>query len=164
MKLKNYFIYTILLILLNGIDDRTYGQVYIFVGDPQIVLEAGTYKQNYNTGMYFFYKRNWDLAIEMFLRCSELTRKRDKHFSPLTWSYIYSGQFVEAIRSISYLNNRKEKQLIRLVLKKVTSLRKNNKLSKKDIDRIVSDKKDIIKRIRTNIVAMSKHEIIDYGP
>jgi hypothetical protein len=164
MKLKNYFIYTILLILLNGIDDRTYGQVYIFVGDPQIVLEAGTYKQNYNTGMYFFYKRNWDLAIEMFLRCSQLTRKRDKHFSALTWSYIYSGQFVEAIRSISYLNNRKEKQLIRLVLKKVTSLRKNNKLSKKDIDRIVSDKKDIIKRTRTNIVAMSKHEIIDYGP
>ena len=133
MKLKNYFIYTILLILLNGIDDSTYGQVYIFVGDPQIVLEAGTYKQNYNTGMYFFYKRNWDLAIEMFLRCSELTRKRDKHFLPLTWSYIYSGQYVEAIQSISFLNNRKEKQLIRLVLKKVNSLRKNNNLSKKDL-------------------------------
>ena len=34
---------------------QTYGmaQVYIFDGDPDLILEQGTYKQNYNTGMYF---------------------------------------------------------------------------------------------------------------
>jgi len=39
-----------------------------------------------------------------------------------------------------------------------------NKLSKNVIDRIVADKRDIIKRTRANLIAISKHEIIDYGP
>jgi dimeric dUTPase (all-alpha-NTP-PPase superfamily) len=82
----------------------------------------------------------------------------------LTWSYIYSGEYIEAIRSISELNNRKEKRLIRLLLKEITSLGTKDKLSKKEIDKIVLDKKDIIKRTRANLIVMSKHEIIDYGP
>ena len=82
----------------------------------------------------------------------------------MTWSYIYSGEYIEAIRSISELNNRKEKRLIRLLLKEITSLGTKDKLSKKEIDKIVLDKKDIIKRTRANLIVMSKHEIIDYGP
>jgi len=141
-----------------------YSQEYVFVGDPQIVLEKGSYKQNYNTGMYFFYKRQWPLAIEFFSRCNELTRKKVKHFSPLTWSHIYMNEYILAIRSISSLPNRKEKQLVRLVLKEITSLGTKHRLSKKEIDRVVKDKKNLIKRTRDNLMAMSKHEITNYGP
>ena len=91
-------------------------QVYRFTGDPQIVIEEGNYKQVYNTGMYFYYDRDWELAIKFFSRCSDLTRKKTKHYSPLTWSYIYSGDYTSAIPIISKLTNRKEKQLIRLIL------------------------------------------------
>ena len=95
-------------------------QVYRFTGDPQIVIEEGNYKQVYNTGMYFYYDRDWELAIKFFSRCSDLTRKKTKHYSPLTWSYIYSGDYTSAIPFISKLTNRKEKQLIRLILKAVS--------------------------------------------
>ena len=87
-------------------------QVYRFTGDPQIVIEEGNYKQVYNTGMYFYYDRDWELAIKFFSRCSDLTRKKTKHYSPLTWSYIYSGNYTGAIPFISKLSNRKEKQLL----------------------------------------------------
>ena len=95
-------------------------QVYRFTGDPQIVIEEGNYKQVYNTGMYFYYDRDWELAIKFFSRCSDLTRKKTKHYSPLTWSYIYSGDYTSAIPIISKLTNRKEKQLIRLILNSVS--------------------------------------------
>ena len=161
---RNYFIVTIIIIFILIAIRPVYSQEYIFVGDPQIVLEKGSYKQNYNTGMYFFYKRQWPLAIEFFSRCNELTRKKVKHFSPLTWSHIYMNEYILAIRSISSLPNRKEKQLVRLVLKEVTSLRTKHRLSKKEIDRVVKDKKNLIKRTRDNLMAMSKHEITNYGP
>ena len=74
------------------------------------------------------------------------------------------NEYSLAIRSISSLQNRKEKQLVRLVLKEVTSLRTKHGLSKKEIDRVVQDKKNLIKKTRANLIAMSKHEIIDYGP
>ena len=161
----NNYNYTIFFILFYFIIiEQAYTQEYIFVGNPQSVLEAGTYKQNYNTGMYYYHKRQWNLAIEFFNRCSELTRKRVKHFTPLTWSYIYEGEYSEAIKSISNLNNKKEKLLIRLVLKEATSKGKKNKLSKNVVDRIINDKKDIIKRTKANLIALSKNEIIDYGP
>ena len=163
MSDHNYFIVTIIIFILIA-SRPVYSQEYIFVGDPQIVLEKGSYKQNYNTGMYFFYKRQWPLAIEFFSRCNELTRKKVKHFSPLTWSHIYMNEYILAIRSISSLPNRKEKQLVRLVLKEVTSLRTKHRLSKKEIDRVVKDKKNLIKRTRDNLMAMSKHEITNYGP
>jgi len=161
---RNYFIVTIIIIFILIAIRPVYSQEYIFVGDPQIVLEKGSYKQNYNTGMYFFYKRQWPLAIEFFSRCDELTRKRVKHFSPLTWSHIYMNKYILAIRSISNLPNRKEKQLVRLVLKEITSLGTKHRLSKKEIDRVVKDKKNLIKRTRDNLMAMSKHEITNYGP
>jgi len=82
----------------------------------------------------------------------------------LIWSYIYEGEYSKAIGSLSNLKDRKEKQLIRLVLKQVTSKGKKNKLNKNAVDRIIADKKDIIERTRDNLIAMSKHEIIDYGP
>ena len=163
MSDHNYFIVTIIIFIFIA-SRPVYSQEYIFVGDPQIVLEKGSYKQNYNTGMYFFYKREWPLAIEFFSRCDELTRKRVKHFSPLTWSHIYMNEYILAIRSISSLPNRKEKQLVRLVLKEITSLGNKHRLSKKEIDRVVQDKKNLIKKTRVNLMAMSKHEIINYGP
>ena len=139
-------------------------QVYRFTGDPQIVIEEGNYKQVYNTGMYFYYDRDWELAIKFFSRCSDLTRKKTKHYSPLTWSYIYSGDYTSAIPIISKLTNRKEKQLIRLILKEVSSSKKKKKLSKREIDQVVMDKKDLIRRTRDNLISMSKHEIVNYGP
>ena len=163
MSDHNYFIVTIIIFILIA-SRPVYSQEYIFVGDPKIVLEKGSYKQNYNTGMYFFYKREWPLAIEFFSRCDKLTRKRVKHFSPLTWSHIYMNEYILAIRSISSLPNRKEKQLVRLVLKEITSLGNKHRLSKKEIDRVVQDKKNLIKKTRANLMAMSKHEIINYGP
>ena len=163
MSHHNYFIVTIIIFILIA-SRPVYSQEYIFVGDPQIVLEKGSYKQNYNTGMYFFYKRQWPLAIEFFSRCDQLTRKRVKHFSPLTWSHIYMNEYTLAIRSISSLPNRKEKQLVRLVLKEITSLGTKHRLSKKEIDTVVQDKKNLIKKTRANLMAMSKHEIINYGP
>jgi len=164
MSDNNYFIVTVFIIFIVTASRPVYSQEYIFVGDPQLVLEKGSYKQNYNTGMYFFYKRQWPLAIEFFSRCSELTRKKVKHFSPLTWSHIYMNEYILAIRSISSLPNRKEKKLVRLVLKEVTSLRTKHRLSKKEIDRVVLDKKNLIKKTRANLIVMSKYEIIDYGP
>ena len=163
MSDHNYFIVTIIIFILIA-SRPVYSQEYIFVGDPKIVLEKGSYKQNYNTGMYFFYKRQWPLAIEFFSRCDQLTRKRVKHFSPLTWSHIYMNEYTLAIRSISSLPNRKEKQLVRLVLKEITSLGNKHRLSKKEIDTVVQDKKNLIKKTRANLMAMSKHEIINYGP
>ena len=163
MSDHNYFIVTIIIFILIA-SRPVYSQEYIFIGDPQIVLEKGSYKQNYNTGMYFFYKREWPLAIEFFSRCDKLTRKRVKHFSPLTWSHIYMNEYILAIRSISSLPNRKEKELVRLVLKEITSLGTKHGLSKKEIDRVVQDKKNLIKKTRVNLMAMSKHEIINYGP
>ena len=163
MSDHNYFIVTIIIFILIA-SRPVYSQEYIFVGDPKIVLEKGSYKQNYNTGMYFFYKREWPLAIEFFSRCDKLTRKRVKHFSPLTWSHIYMNEYILAIRSISSLPNRKEKQLVRLVLKEIISLGTKHRLSKKEIDRVVQDKKNLIKKTRANLMAMSKHEIINYGP
>ena len=54
MYRKNYFIFTLFIILLSSIKSPVYSQEYIFVGDPKIFLEEGNYKENYNTGMYFF--------------------------------------------------------------------------------------------------------------
>ena len=141
-----------------------FSQVYRFTGDPQIVIEEGNYKQVYNTGMYFYYDRDWELAIKFFSRCSDLTRKKTKHYSPLTWSHIYSGDYINAISLISKLTNKKEKQLIRLILKEVSSSKKKKKLSKREIDQVVRDKKDLIRRTRDNLISMSKHEIVNYGP
>ncbi len=161
-KIFNYVVF-VLLIHIVAIKP-IYAQEYIFVGDPATILEYGTYKQSFNTGMYFYHKRQWKLAIDFFKRCSELTRKKVKHYKPLTWSYIYSGEYSLAIKSLSNIKNRKERQLIRLVLKEITSKSMKKKFSKNAIDIIINDKKDIINRTKANLIAISKHEIIGYGP
>ena len=158
--LTSFYFFLIMCLSQNFI----FSQIYRFTGDPQIVLEEGSYKQVYNTGTYFYYNRQWELAIEFFSRCSDLTRKRTKHYSPLLWSHIYSGDYTSAIPFISKLTNRKEKQLVRLLLKEITSSKKKNKLSKREIDRVAMDKKDLIRRTRDNLISMSKHEIVNYGP
>ena len=142
----------------------TFSQIYRFIGDPQIILEQGNYKQAYNAGMYFFNNRQWALAIEFLTKCSDLTRKKTKHYSPLLWSHIYSGDYTNAISLISKLRDRKEKQLVKLVLKEITYRKKKNKLSKREVDLVVMDKKDLIKRTRDNLISMSKHEVVNHGP
>ena len=67
-------------------------QVYRFTGDPQIVIEEGNYKQVYNTGMYFYYDRDWELAIKFLSRCSDLTRKK-----PNTIHLLLGAIYIRAI-------------------------------------------------------------------
>ena len=105
--LYKIFNYVVFVILIHIFAIRTiYAQEYIFIGDPATILEHGTYKQSFNTGMYFYHKRQWTLAIDIFNRCSELTRKKVKHYKPLTWTYIYSGEYSLAIKSLSNINPR----------------------------------------------------------
>jgi len=48
--------------------DQSYGQKYIFEGDPRLIYEKGNFKQNYNTGLFFYKTNQWDLAIEFFFK------------------------------------------------------------------------------------------------
>ena len=50
MKYKKIALYAIILLFSNPI----FGQKYFFEGDPQLVFEEGNFKQNYNTGLFFF--------------------------------------------------------------------------------------------------------------
>ena len=143
---------------------QTYGiaQVYIFEGDPELILEQGTYKQNYNTGMYFYKMRHWEDAIIMLDRCFTLTRKKTKHIFPLMWSYIYNGDYENAIKILEDVKDNKKKRLIRLVISHLNSLNENNKLIKEDIDKILLDKKRLISRMKKEIAYLSKQSIINY--
>ena len=143
---------------------QTYGmaQVYIFEGDPDLIFEQGTYKQNYNTGMYFYHMRNWEDAIIMLDRCFALTRKKTKHIFPLMWSYIYNGDYENAIKILEDVKDNKKKRLIRLVIRHLNSVSENDKLIKEDIDKILLDKKKFISRMKEEIAYLSKHSIINY--
>ena len=143
---------------------QTYGlaQVYIFEGDPDLILEQGTYKQNYNTGMYFYHMRHWEDAIIMLDRCFALTRKKTKHIFPLMWSYIYNGDYENAIKILEDVKDNKKKGLIRLVIRHLNSISENDKLIKEDIDKILLDKKRLISRMKEEIAYLSKQSIINY--
>ena len=156
-KHKHILCYMILFI-------QTYGlaQVYIFEGDPDLILEQGTYKQNYNTGMYFYHMRHWEDAIIMLDRCSALTRKKTKHIFPLMWSYIYNGDYENAIKILEDVKDNKKKRLIRLVIRHLNSVSENDKLIKEDIDKILLEKKKLISRMKEEIAYLSKHSIINY--
>ena len=52
-------------------------QKYLFEGDPQLIFEKGNFKQNYNTGLFFYNTNQWELAIKLLKRCDELTRKKN---------------------------------------------------------------------------------------
>ena len=156
-KHKYIFCYLILFIQTHGL-----AQVYIFEGDPDLIFEQGTYKQNYNTGMYFYHMRKWEDAIIMLDRCFALTRKKTKHIFPLMWSYIYNGDYKNAIKILEDVKDNKKKRLIRLVIRHLNSVNKNDKLIKEDIDKILLDKKRLISRMKEEIAYLSKQSIINY--
>ena len=140
-----------------------FSQEYIFEGDPQLVYEEGNFKQNYNTGLFFFNTRQWDIAIKFFKRCNELTRKKTIHYRPLTWSYIYTGQYKLARESYTSIKSKKHKQIVRLVIKELQKFPKRKKVSKKYVDRVYNNKIELIKKTKRNIIAFAKLRVIDYG-
>ena len=156
-KHKHIFCFLILFIQTQGL-----AQVYIFEGDPDLIFEQGTYKQNYNTGMYFYHMRKWEDAIIMLDRCFALTRKKTKHIFPLMWSYIYNGDYENAIKILEDVKDNKKKRLIRLVIRHLNSVNENDKLIKEDIDKILLDKKRLISRMKEEIAYLSKQSIINY--
>ena len=156
-KHKYIFCYLILFIQTHAL-----AQVYIFEGDPDLIFEQGTYKQNYNTGIYFYHMRKWEDAIIMLDRCFALTRKKTKHIYPLIWSYIYNGDYENAIKILEDVKDNKKKRLIRLVIRHLNSVNENDKLIKEDIDKILLDKKRLISRMKEEIAYLSKQSIINY--
>ena len=159
MKYKKIALYAIILLFLNPI----FGQKYFFEGDPQLVFEEGNFKQNYNTGLFFFNTNQWKIAIKFFNRCSELTRKKTVHYKPLVWSYIYTGKYNLAKKLIPKIKNKKHNQIVRLLIKDLQKLPKRKKVSKDEIDRNYKSKKDLIKKTRENIIALAKLKVIDFG-
>ena len=112
--------------------------------------------------MYFYHMRNWEDAIIMLDRCFALTRKKTKHIFPLMWSYIYNGDYENAIKILEDVKDNKKKRLIRLVIRHLNSVNKNDKLIKEDIDKILLDKKKLISRMKEEIAYLSKYSIINY--
>ena len=159
MKYRKITLYALVLLFLNPI----FGQKYFFDGDPQLIFEEGNFKQNYNTGLFFFNTNQWKIAIKFFNRCSELTRKKTVHYKPLVWSYIYIGKDNLAKELIPKIKNKKYKQIVRLLLKDLQKMPKRKKISKYEIDLIYQSKKDLIKRTKENIVAIAKLKVIDFG-
>ena len=97
-------------------------QKYIFEGDPQLIFEEGSFKQNYNTGLFFYNTNQWELAIKLLKRCDELTRRKTIHYKPLAWSHIYIGDYAEASKFLKKIKNKKHADLVRLVLKDLKKL------------------------------------------
>jgi len=159
MKYKKITLCAIILLFLNPIS----GQKYFFEGDPQLVFEEGNFKQNYNTGLFFFNTNQWKIAIKFFNRCSELTRKKTVHYKPLVWSYIYIGKYNLAKKLIPKIKNKKHNQIVRLLVKDLQKLPKRKKVSKDEIDRYYKNKKELIKKTRENIIAFAKRKVIDFG-
>ena len=81
-------------------------QKYIFEGDPQLIFEEGSFKQNYNTGLFFYNTNQWELAIKLLKRCDELTRRKTIHYKPLAWSHIYIGDYAEAEKFLKKIKNK----------------------------------------------------------
>ena len=118
-----------ILILLHALllTDLLIAQKYIFEGDPQLIFEEGSFKQNYNTGLFFYNTNQWELAIKLLNRCDELTRRKTIHYKPLAWSHIYIGDYAEAAKFLKKIKNKKHADLVRLVLKDLKNFQKEKK-------------------------------------
>ena len=139
-------------------------QKYIFEGDPQLIFEEGSFKQNYNTGLFFYNTNQWELAIKLLKRCDELTRRKTIHYKPLTWSYIYIGDYAEAAKFLKKIKNKKHVDLVRLVLKDLKKLPKRKKIGKELIDKLYREKRDLVKEAKRKTIAFAKIEVSNYGP
>lgn len=140
------------------------GQKYIFEGDPQLIYEKGNYRQNYNTGLFFYNTNQWDLAIEFFLKCNDLTKKNTIHFKKLAWCFIYTKEFDQALENINKIKNKKHKKLVQLLIKDLENLPSRKKIRKKQIDQFFSEKKEIILRTKKNNIELGKLLVNNYGP
>ena len=139
-------------------------QKYVFEGDPQLIFEEGSFKQNYNTGLFFYNTNQWELAIKLLKRCDELTRRKTIHYKPLAWSHIYLGDYAEAAKFLKKIKNKKHADLVRLVLKDLKKLPKRKKKGKDLIDKLYIEKKDLVKEAKRKTIAFAKTEISNYGP
>ena len=139
-------------------------QKYIFEGDPQLIFEDGSFKQNYNTGLFFYNTNQWELAIKLLKRCDELTRRKTIHYKPLAWSHIYIGDYAEASKFLKKIKNKKHADLVRLVLKDLKKLPKRKKIEKELIDKLYREKRDLVKEAKRKTLAFAKIEVSNYGP
>ena len=139
-------------------------QKYVFEGDPQLIFEEGSFKQNYNTGLFFYNTNQWELAIKLLKRCDELTRRKTIHYKPLAWSHIYLGDYAEAAKFLKKIKNKKHADLVRLMLKDLKKLPKRKKIGKKLIDKLYREKKDLVKEAKRKTIALAKIEVSNYGP
>ena len=140
------------------------GQKYIFEGDPQLIYEKGNFKQNYNTGLFFYKTNQWDLAIEFFLKCKELTRKNTIHYKKLAWCFVYTREFDQALENINKIKNRKHKKLVQLLIKDLKKLPKRKKIGKKQIDQMFREKQDLVLRAKQKNIELGKLLVNNYGP
>ena len=139
-------------------------QKYVFEGDPQLIFEEGSFKQNYNTGLFFYNTNQWELAIKLLKRCDDLTRRKTIHYKPLAWSHIYIGDYAEAAKFVKKIKNRKHADLVKLVLKDLKKLPKRKKIGKKLIDKLYREKRDLVKEAKRKTIAFAKIEVSNYGP
>ena len=146
------------LILSKGLS----GQRLYFVGLPQKILKHGDYRQNIEIGKYYYSRHNWEKAVEHFNQCSALSR-RTKHYSYLTRSYLYLNDLPNAKQTLKRIRSRKEKQLLRLAIIEISSYGKNPKFNKNNIDRIIMDRQYVIDKTKSNIIAMAKNHIPNFG-
>ena len=102
-------------------------QKYVFEGNPQLIFEEGSFKQNYNTGLFFYNTNQWELAIKLLKRCDELTRRKTIHYKPLAWSHIYLGEYDEAVKYLNKIKNKKDADLVRLMLRDLKKFQKEKK-------------------------------------
>ena len=138
------------------------GQRLYFVGLPQKILKHGDYRQNIEIGKYYYSRHNWEKAIEHFIQCSALSR-RTKHYSYLTRSYLYLNDLPNAKKALKRIRSRKEKQLLRLSIIEISSYGKDPKFNKNNIDRIIMDRQYVIDKTKSNIIAMAKNHIPNFG-
>jgi len=138
------------------------GQRLYFVGLPQKILKHGDYRQNIEIGKYYYSRHNWEKAVEHFNQCSALSR-RTKHYSYLTRSYLYLNDLPNAKKALKRIRSRKEKQLLRLAIIEISSYGKDPKFNKNNIDRIIMDRQYVIDKTKSNIIAMAKNHIPNFG-
>ena len=138
------------------------GQRLYFVGLPQKILKHGDYRQNIEIGKYYYSRHNWEKAVEHFNQCSALSR-RTKHYSYLTRSYLYLNDLPNAKKALKRIRSRKEKLLLRLSIIEISSYGKDPKFNKNNIDRIIMDRQYVIDKTKSNIIAMAKNHIPNFG-
>ena len=138
------------------------GQRLYFVGLPQKILKHGDYRQNIEIGKYYYSRHNWEKAVEHFNQCSVLSR-RTKHYSYLTRSYLYLNDLPNAKKALKRIRSRKEKLLLRLSIIEISSYGKDPKFNKNNIDRIIMDRQYVIDKTKSNIIAMAKNHIPNFG-